>query len=391
MYKAGYMVNTRKRALVVGGGIGGLSAALALRQAGMDVQVFEAAREMRALGAGITLWSNAVSALEQLGLADALQAIGMPATYRMVSTWRGEVLSKIPVDQLAHGRGAAMLICHRPELQSALLHAVGEEHVTLNARCVRYVQNEKEVCAQLEDGREIEGDLLVAADGIHSILRAQLFGARPLRYAGYTAWRGVASLEEKQFPTGVSSQSWGQGRLFGLIPLTQGRMYWFASLTMREGENKEETGAQSKQRMRDLFQGWHSPIEATIEAADPSTISRAGIYETRPLRHWSIGRVTLLGDAAHAMTPNMGQGACQAIEDAVVLGRCLREEHDISTALRHYEMRRSKRVQRVALLSRRIGWLAQLEHLCEVRNTLMKQWYTGWLTKELDWLLGYEV
>lgn len=386
------MSSRRKRALVIGGGIGGLSAALALRQIGMDVQVFEATHEIREVGAGVTLWSNAVRALQQLGLSDALRTIGMPATSRVISTWRGEVLSHIEVKQLACGLGAAILVCHRADIHAALLHAFGEAHVQLQARCLRVLQDGKNVGAQLEDGREITGDLLIAADGVHSVIRSQLFGARPLRYAGYTTWRGIAQLEDTQIPVGVSSETWGYGSRIGLIPLTHGRMYWFTGLTTPEDEGKEETGQQKKQRMQNLFQAWHSPIEATIEATEPSTIIRAGIYEMEPLQRWFVGRVALLGDAAHAMTPNMGQGACQAIEDAVVLGKCLKEVQDIPTALRYYEMRRIKRVQRVSLQSRRIGWLAQLKSplACKLRNTLVKQWYTEWLSRELDWLLSYE-
>jgi 2-polyprenyl-6-methoxyphenol hydroxylase-like FAD-dependent oxidoreductase len=381
-----------RRALVIGGGIGGLSAALALRQIGMDVQVFEAVAELKEVGAGVTIWSNAVRALQKLGLSEALKAIGMPATSRIIYTWRGELLSKIQVDQLDRGLGAAILVCHRADVQSALLHAFGEENVELKARCVSCTQDEKSVCAQLEDGREVEGDLLVAADGVHSVLRAQLFGARPFQYTGYTTWRGIASLEDKQIPVGVSSETWGRGTRIGLIPLNNGRMYWFAGRNMSEGDSRDETGDQKKQRMYDLFRGWHRPIEATIEATDPSTIIRASIYEMEPLQQWCKGRVTLLGDAAHAMTPNMGQGACQAIEDAVVLGACLRDEDDIPTALRNYETKRIQRVQRVALQSRRIGWLAQLEQplACEVRNALVKRFYTRWLTNELNWLLSYE-
>lgn len=382
-----------KRALVIGGGIGGLSASLALRQAGFEVQVFEAVAELMPVGAGITVWPNAVRALQMLGLSDALQAIGMPATYRIVYTWRGELLSKIQVDRLANGLGSAILMVHRAHLQSTLLQAVGETNVQLKARCVGVTQDRSSISARFEDGHEVEGDLLVAADGIHSTLRAQLFGTTPLRYAGYATWRGIAPLEDKHIPVGVSSETWGTGCRIGLIPLNNGRMYWFTGKTMREGERKDDTAEQKKQLMRDLFHGWHKPIEAVIEATDPATIIRADIYELEPLSQWRKGRVTLLGDAAHAMTPNMGQGACQAIEDAVVLGACLKKEADIPTALRLYESTRLKRVQRVVTQSRRIGWLAQLENplACTLRNVLAKYLYTGLLSKELDWLLSYNM
>ena len=382
----------KRRALVIGGGIGGLSAALALRQVGMDVQVFEAVEQVKEVGAGVTVWSNAVRALQKLGLADALQAIGMPAKYRIVDTWRGELLSRIQVDQLAGGLGAAILVVHRAQLQAALLQAYGEANIELGARCVSCTQDQEAVRVQFADGREVEGDVLIASDGIRSMMRAQLFGDKPLRYAGYATWRGIAALEDENITPGVSSETWGRGSRIGLLPLNNGRMYWFAGKNMSAGERKDDTAEQKKQLLRDLFRGWHAPIEAVIEATDPATIIRADVYELEPLQHWSKGRVTLLGDAAHAMTPNMGQGACQAIEDAVVLGSCMKEEYDVLAALRLYEAKRLKRVERVATQSRRIGWLSQLENpfACDLRDALVKRLYTPLLSKELDWLLSFE-
>lgn len=385
-------VRAQGRALVIGGGIGGLATALALQQAGMEVQVFEAVETIKEVGAGVTVWSNAVRALEQLGLLEALQAIGRPATYRRIYTWQGELLSNIQVDQLANGLGAAILMVHRAQLQSILLQAFGEANVQLNARCTGFTQDSQGVCAHFSNGHEVEGDLLVAADGIHSTLRSQLFGSKPLRYAGYATWRGIAPVEDSHIPVGISSETWGNGRRIGLIPLSDGRMYWFAGQTLPAGACQDETGEQKKQRLREMFRGWHAPIEAVIEATEAATIIRADIYEMEPLQRWSQGRVTLLGDAAHAMTPNMGQGACQAIEDAVILGSCLQKALDIPRALRVFETTRIKRVERVTTQSRRIGWLSQLKNplACELRNALVKRWYTRWLSHELDWLLSYE-
>ncbi len=382
----------KRRALVIGGGIGGLSAALALRQVGMDVQIFEAVEQVKEVGAGVTVWSNAVRALQKLGLSDALQAIGMPAKQRIVYTSRGELLSRIQVDQLAGGLGAAILVVHRAQLQAALLQAYGEANIELGARCVSCTQDQEAVRVQFADGREVEGDVLIASDGIRSMMRAQLFGDKPLRYAGYATWRGIAALEDENITPGVSSETWGRGSRIGLLPLNNGRMYWFVGKNMSAGEGKDDTAEQKKQLLRDLFRGWHAPIEAVIEATDPATIIRADVYELEPLQHWSKGRVTLLGDAAHAMTPNMGQGACQAIEDAVVLGSCMKEEYDVLAALRLYEARRLKRVERVATQSRRIGWLSQLENplACDLRDALVKRLYTPLLSKELDWLLSFE-
>lgn len=387
------MSNLNKKALVIGGGIGGLSTAIALRQAGMNVQVFEAVREVKEVGAGITVWSNAVKALHKLGLKDELETIGMPATYRIIYSAHGELLSKIKVDQLANGLSAPIQLVHRADLQGMLLRAFGEANVRLNATCINFTQDEKGVCARFEDGSEAEGDLLVIADGIRSALRAQMFGKKPLSYGGYATWRGIASLEDEHIPVGVSSESWGRGRRIGLIPLNKGRMYWFAAQNLPQGAFMSETADEKKQRMRDLFRGWHKPVEAVIEATEPSTIIRADIYEMEPLDHWSQGRIALMGDAAHPMTPNMGQGACQAIEDAVVLGACVQEANDLSTVLQVYEAKRIKRVNRVIKQSHRIGVLSQLENplACGVRDFLAKRMYTQLLSKELDWLLNFSV
>jgi len=387
------MSSGNKKALVIGGGIGGLSTAIALRQAGMDVQVFEAVREVKEVGAGVTVWSNAVKAIQKLGLKDELEAIGMPATYRIIYTARGELLSKINVAQLANGLSAPILLVHRADLQGMLLRAFGEANVHLSTRCVDFTQDEKGVCARFENGSEVEGDLLIIADGIRSALRAQLFGKRPFNYSGYATWRGIASLEDEHIPVGVSSETWGRGRRIGLIPLNNGRMYWFAAQNLPQGAFTSETADEKKQRLQDLFRGWHKPVEAVIEATEPSTIIRADLYEMEPLKHWCQGRIALMGDAAHPMTPNMGQGACQALEDAVVLGACIQEANDLPTALQIYEEKRIQRVNRVTKQSHRIGILSQLENplTCGVRDFLAKRMYTQLLSKELDWLLSFNI
>ncbi len=380
------------KALIVGGGIGGLSAALALRQIGMDVTVFESVNEVKEVGAGVTIWPNAVRALRKLGVVDALQAIGLPAIYRTILTWQGKLLSEIRVDRLADQMGSSIMLVHRAALQSALLQALGEADVQLGAKCVGITQDEGRVQAQFEDGRETQGDLLIGADGGRSVVRQHLFGEKKVRYAGYTSWRGIASVEEKHIPIGVSSETWGRGRRLGLIPMNNGRMYWFAVQNAPEGEGKHEAAPERKRYVQELFRGWHEPIEAVLEATETSTIIRTDVYELELLSHWCKGQVTLLGDAAHAMTPNMGQGVCQAIEDAVVLGACLNEGSAIAPALQMYEARRMRLTNRVAIQSRRIGHISQLENplLCQLRDVLVKHLYTGFLSKELEWILRYE-
>jgi 2-polyprenyl-6-methoxyphenol hydroxylase-like FAD-dependent oxidoreductase len=376
------------KALIIGGGIGGLCAAIALRQAGMDVTVFERVTEMHEVGAGLTLWTNAVRALQKLGLTDALQAIGAPGTRGSIRSWQGEILSAIPVDELTQEFGVVPLAVHRADLQAVLLSALGEGVVHLGASCVGCTQDETGVRAQFADGQEAQGEVLIGADGLHSVIRAHLFGQTKPRYAGYTAWRSVTPFQVEQ--QGEAFETWGRGKRFGFVPLNQGRVYWFATRNMPEGRGDGKMGR--KGEVLDLFRGWHEPIEALIKTTEESAILRNDIYDQKPLHHWGEGRITLLGDAAHPMTPNMGQGACQAIEDAIVLAACLRNASDLEAALRAYEEERIKRTAAIVKRSWTIGRVAQWENLlaCSIRNALLKRTPSGVLLKQLVWVVEYE-
>src|SRR5712691_9838434 len=381
--------NTNKKVLIIGGGIGGLSAAIALRRAGIEAAVFESGNELREIGAGLTLWANAVRALHKLGLADELEAIGMPIAHGGVRSWRGDVLSETLVEQPKRfGTGATVV--HRAELLAVLSTALGERAVQLNARCVGFKQDDTGVWAQFADGQEAYGDILIGADGIHSVIRAQLFGKMQPRYSGYTGWRGIAKFEHELFPSGTT-ELWGGGRRFGLAPIPQRRVFWYATLNVPEGTPDKAIGR--KQRLLELFRGWHEPIEAVLEATEESAILHNDIYDREPLRHWSKGRVTLLGDAAHPMTPNLGQGACQAIEDAVVLAKCLQENSNVVSAAQLYEKRRIKRANRVVQQSWRIGQIGQLEHPLArwVRDAMMKSAPSRLQLRQFEWVVGYEI
>lgn len=379
-------VSTNVRAIIVGGGIGGVTAGIALQQAGFDVLVLERAEELQEVGSGLPLWTNALSALQKLELADAIETIGIPVTAGKVCNWRGGILADLRSEDLLKRLGTISTVVHRAELLATLLNAFDEEKVQLGATCVGFRQDAEHVYARLANGQELVADLLIGADGLHSTIRAQLFGARKPRYAGYTCWRGVADIDG----TGLETWAWGKGYQFGITPMTNDRAYWFAQRYAPEGMRDKECGR--KCEVLELFNDWHDPIPRVIQATKEEHILRNDVYEQKHLQHWSRGRVTLLGDAAHAMTPNLGQGACQAIEDAVVLAASLETTSDVVSALKLYETLRIRRTNSIARLASVIGRVVQFENplVSGIRDAIAKRIPENVLLHGLMWILEYE-
>ncbi|HEU0001358.1 MAG TPA: FAD-dependent monooxygenase, partial [Ktedonobacteraceae bacterium] len=282
-----------QRVLIAGGGIGGLVAAIALRRAGIPVTVFERVKEQQEVGAGLSLWANAIRALQNIGLTEMLEAIGKLLPRQCILSWQGGILSETPVATLTERYGTPLIAVHRADLQAALMKAVGEGVVHSGISCSGFQQDDTGVRLQLANEQEVAGDLLLGADGIHSTIRAQLFGTTKPRYAGYTAWRGIAHITPEHWNEQMATETWGNGRRFGLVPLSQGRIYWFATLNAPEGTPDPQAGI--KQHLLKLFQTCHVPVQAVIEATGEAAILHNDIYDRPPLPHWSKGRVTLLG------------------------------------------------------------------------------------------------
>lgn len=373
---------------MVGGGIGGLTAAVALRRVGFDVRVFERAEELGAVGAGISLWANAVKAFDRIGLGYAVRGLGAEIGVE-VRSWRGVPLTKIPASEMRRF-GDANLALHRADLQAALLSALPEETVRTGSRLVGFEHGAGEAIARFADGREERGDLLVGADGLFSVVRARLHGEGRPRYAGFTAWRGVASPGQELLPEGADLGLWGRGSEFGLANIGSGRFYWYLTKNAPEGEEDDPAGR--KEEVLERLRGWYGPAPGAVEATDEAAILRTDIYDREPLGEvWGEGRVTLLGDAAHPMTPNLGQGACQAVEDAVVLARCL-ADRPVEDALRLYERRRAARTARIQRRSRLAGRLFQLENsvACRLRDAAFRHVPSRSQLRQLEPIVGYE-
>ncbi len=384
------MKTENKKALIIGGGIGGLATAIALKQVGYEVQVFEQTTAVKEVGAGLAMWANAVKVLHKLGLGQELEKLTVPDINGGIRSWRGEMLSKtVTGEELNRRFGSANLVAHRAELQAALLNKLGQDAVCLNARLESFEQDQAGVTARFSNGLETRGNLLIGADGIHSQVRARLFGSQKPRYAGYTAYRAVVAFPHSQ--VALFGETWGQGTRFGIAPLSEGRVYWFATRNAPEGEH--DAPQARKQSLLGTFQGWADPVEALLEATPQEVILRNDIYDRDPISQWSVGRVTLLGDAAHPMTPNLGQGACQALEDALVLADCLRKSSEVPEALKTYQKRRIERTSGIVRQSRQIGQVGQWHNplACWLRDTLLKNMSDSAQLKRITPIAGYEV
>jgi 2-polyprenyl-6-methoxyphenol hydroxylase-like FAD-dependent oxidoreductase len=347
-----------RKALIIGGGVGGLTAALGLRRRGWDVEVFEQAPQLREVGSGFMISPNAMSVLFGLGLRGVVERGSEVTRYEMCS-WAGEALMRERAEELFFCSDAPAVLFHRAALHGALHEAFGDEGVHLGARLARFEDDGRGVVARFEDGREARGDVLVGADGLRSVVRAQLHPGEPLRYAGYPCWRGLArSFEHPALPRGLLRETQGRGARFGVGYVREDLVYWWATANWPQ---EQPVPGGDKAFLQEAFRTAHAPIPELIAATDEADLLRSDLHDRLPLAQWGKGRVTLLGDAAHPMMPNLGQGACSAIEDGGVLAVTLEGAEDLERGLRSYEARRRERTSWLQQRSWLFGVIGQWE------------------------------
>ena len=350
------MINSRPNIGIIGGGIGGVAAAVALRQVGIEAVVYERSSQLGEVGAGMMLWPNATRVLQRMGLLpDILERCGS-STHFLVRSSSGAVLMNI-----ALGEFEVPAICmRRSDLLAVFLSALPREQIRLGYTLSKLEQSKNEVRVIFENGFEAKHDVLIAADGIRSTVRSALFGSSDPIYRGYTVWRGVASYEGDAIVPGANSETWGVGKRFGLLRVGPTKFTWYAAANVPAGHVDGPQGR--KRELLAAFSDWHEPIPELIAATPEEEIRKNGVYDVAPLRLWGKGRVMLLGDAAHACTPNLGQGGGMALEDAAVLAKCIANESSAVVALRRYEDLRRQRTRHIQQRSRLMGAIGQWEN-----------------------------
>ena len=333
--------------IIIGAGMGGLTTGIALQQAGYDVEIYDRVRELRPAGAAISLWSNGVKVLNHLGLGTAIAQVGGKMDHMSYYRSNGERLTNFSLQPLIDQVGQRPYPVTRTELQQLLLHAIAPGTVRLGTKCIGVEQDQESVTAIFENGDRATGDILIAADGTHSELRNYVMGRRIKRqYVGYVNWNGLVGMSDDLAPKTSWDMYVGHHQRASFMPVGGDRFYFFLDVPMPQGSlGSPET---HRDDLTIAFKGWADPVQRLIQQLDPTTTTRVEIHDTEPLTTLVRGRVALIGDAAHSMAPDLGQGGCQALEDAWVLANYLRTTTlGVKDALQRYNTARQDRVANI--------------------------------------------
>ncbi len=349
------------KAVVVGAGIGGLATAITLREANVEVVVLERAPDLAKveLGAGVTLWANAMVILDRLGIGATVRERGTVLRCFEQRSARGRLLTRWPLEEMGKRVGAPICGINRPDLHSALVQAAGE-HVRAGCKVESFEQSNGSVDVAVASGARESGDVLIGADGLESTIRRQLHGAQPLRHSGLTMWRANLPYDEAIAPPVDFVAWWGSGTKFVVFRSGPERISWEGIVTSPPGGQDAPDGRKRAALAR--FKDFTEPVQRVIDATSEEAIFRTDVFDRPPDEYWGRDRVTLLGDAAHPMTFAVGQGAAQALEDAVAIGGALGDAGaDLGAVLRSYEQPRITRAAHFQTMAWRLARAGALE------------------------------
>lgn len=375
--------NCAMKVLVIGAGIGGLATAIALKRKGINVEVYEAAPAIKEAGSGIWMATNALNVLERLGIAQEIKAAGRDLGWIVARDTHDRILLSMNLDRVKKKFGHGTTAIHRGKLQEILYRYAGVETILTGKRLRSCSQTAEGVEAQFEDGTSAHGDVLIGADGIKSVVRQELLGDIPLRYSGQTCWRGIVDFRLPAPFSEACTEIWGEDRglRFAFSQINDQQVYFYSSYHTPAGGKDDRP---LKPKLRTIYKDFQSTAAELIEAVAEDHIMRSDLFDFAPVKTWTRGRIALLGDAAHATTPNLGQGACQAVEDAYVIADCLAGTTSIERALQEYEARRIKKATMVVNRSFLLSELTNLKgrFARQMRNAAMR-WTPSFVSHRL--------
>ncbi|MFW6766009.1 FAD-dependent urate hydroxylase HpxO [Acinetobacter pittii] len=340
--------------VIIGAGMGGLTTGIALKKFGHQVRIFEQTEKILPVGAAISLWSNGVKCLNYLGLTDKIAKLGgQMDDLAYVDGLTGDVMTQFSLLPLIEEVGQRPYPVARADLQNMLMDEFGRDQIYLGKKMVSLEDKADYVEVHFADGSSTQADLLIGADGTHSLTRTYVLGQQvQRRYAGYVNWNGLVEISDDLAPAQQWTTYVGEGKRASLMPVADGKFYFFLDVPLPAGldNNRDEY----KKLLKQYFVDWCQPVQQLIERLDPQKTNRVEIHDIEPFTQFYKGHVVILGDAAHSTTPDIGQGGCQAMEDAIYLARSLQiNTLGLEDALRRYQNKRNERANELVLRARK--------------------------------------
>ncbi|WP_180041613.1 FAD-dependent urate hydroxylase HpxO [Acinetobacter sp. YH12218] len=356
---------------IIGAGMAGLTTGIALKKFGHQVTIYEQAEQILPVGAAISLWSNGVKCLNYLGLTEQVEKLGGKMDHlAYIDGLTGDVMTQFSLFPLIEEVGQRPYPVSRADLQNMLMDEFGRENIHLGKKMVSFSEQDDQVITRFADGSEVQADLLVGADGTHSLTRAYVLGEQvERRYAGYVNWNGLVDISEEFAAADQWTTFVGEGKRVSLMPVADNRFYFFFDVPLAAGLENDRT--QYKALFKEYFKGWCEPVQKLIDAVDAKKTNRVEIHDIEPFADFYKGRVVIVGDAAHSTTPDIGQGGCQAMEDAIYLARSLQiNTLGLQDSLRRYQNKRNERANELVLRARK---RCDVTHMKD--ESVTREWY----------------
>jgi FAD-dependent urate hydroxylase len=356
---------------IIGAGMGGLTTGIALKKFGHTVTIYEQTEKILPVGAAISLWSNGVKCLNYLGLTEQVAKLGgQMDNLAYIDGLSGDKMTQFSLLPLIEEVGQRPYPVSRADLQNMLMDEFGRENIHLGKKMIALEERDEHVYAKCADGTEIKADLLIGADGTHSLTRQYVLGEQvERRYAGYVNWNGLVDISEDLAQADQWTTFVGEGKRVSLMPVADHRFYFFFDVPLPAGLDNDRT--QYKALFKEYFKGWCKPVQNLIDAIDAQTTNRVEIHDIEPFTQFYKGRVVIMGDAAHSTTPDIGQGGCQAMEDAIYLARALQiNTLGLEDSLKRYQNKRNERANELVLRARK---RCDVTHMKD--EAVTKEWY----------------